>query len=117
VKGTCNNNRNLSDEELRAVARTGGVVGIGYWETATCGKDATAIVRAIRDAVSVVGVDHVALGSDYDGAVTAPFDVSGVALLTEALMKQGFSPDEIGKVLGGNVVRVLEGMAGEWLAP
>jgi microsomal dipeptidase-like Zn-dependent dipeptidase len=47
-KGTCNNPRNLSDDELRAVARTGGVIGIGLWETATCGTDASAAARAIR---------------------------------------------------------------------
>src|SRR5215204_431990 len=50
VKGTCDNNRNLSDEQLRKIAATGGVVGIGYWEAATCGKDATAVARAVRHA-------------------------------------------------------------------
>ena len=107
VKGTCNNNRNLSDEQLRKIANTGGLIGIGFWDTATCGKDAAAIARAIQYAVGVIGVDHVALGSDFDGAVTTPFDVTGLPLITEALMKQGFSPDDIAKVMGGNVVRFL----------
>ena len=107
VKGTCDNNRNLSDEQLRAVARTGGLVGIGYWDTAICGHDAAAIARAIRHAVGVIGVEHVALGSDFDGAVTEPFDASGMALITEALLKQGFTEDEIAKVMGGNIVRFL----------
>jgi len=109
VKGTCNNNRNLSDDELRAVARTGGVVGIGYWDTAVCGRDVNAIARAIRYAVGVVGVEHVALGSDFDGAVTMPFDVTGVPLITEALRKAGFSEHDIGLIMGRNVVRVLSG--------
>ncbi len=108
VKGTCNNNRNLSDEQLKAVASTGGIIGIGYWSTATCGRDAAAVARAIRYAVGVIGMDHVALGSDFDGAVTEPFDASGMALITEALMRQGFTDDEIAKVMGGNVVRFLE---------
>jgi len=107
VKGTCNNPRNLSDDELRAVARTGGVAGIGLWDTATCGNDAQAAARAIRYAANVIGVDHFALGSDFDGAVTTPFDSSGWALLTDALLQQGFSENEIRKIMGENVVRVL----------
>ncbi len=107
VRGTCDNNRNLSDEQLRAVARTGGIVGIGYWDTAICGNDAAAIARAIRYAVGVIGVEHVALGSDFDGAVTEPFDASGMVLITEALLKQGLTEDEIAKIMGGNVVRFL----------
>lgn len=107
VKGTCNNPRNLSDDELRAVARTGGVIGIGLWDTATCGSDARATARAIRHAVNVVGPDHVALGSDFDGGVTTPFDSSGWALLTDALLEEGFSEQDIHKIMGENVVRVL----------
>jgi microsomal dipeptidase-like Zn-dependent dipeptidase len=97
----------LSDDELRAVARTGGVIGIGVWDTATCGEDAAATARAIRYAVKIVGVDHVGLGSDFDGGTTTPFDASGWALVTEALLKEGFSEEEIRKVMGENVVRVL----------
>ena len=107
VRGTCDNARNLSDAELRGVAATGGVVGIGYWDTAVCGQDVAAIVRAIRHAVAVAGVDHVGLGSDFDGAVTVPFDASGLPLLTQALLAAGLSEDEVGKVMGGNVRRVL----------
>src|ERR1051325_10361973 len=94
VKGACDNPRNLSDGELRAVARTGGVVGIGLWDTASCGNDARATARAIRNAVNVIGVDHVALGSDFDGGVTTPFDSSGWAVLTDALLKEGFSEQD-----------------------
>jgi len=78
VKGTCNNARNLSDEQLKGIAKTGGIIGIGYWETAVCGRDAKAIARAIRYTANVAGVDHVALGSDFDGAVTEPFDTTGL---------------------------------------
>lgn len=109
VKGTCDNTRNLSDGQLRAIAGTGGVVGIGYWDTAVCGNDARAIGRAIRYAVTVAGIDHVALGSDFDGAVTVPFDTTGLPLVTEALLAEGLSDDDIAKVMGGNVLRVLGG--------
>jgi membrane dipeptidase len=107
VKATCDNPRNLSDEELQAVAKTGGVIGIGLWDTATCGTDAKATARALRHAVSVAGVDHVALGSDFDGAVTTPFDASGWVLVTDALLQEGFSEPDIKKIMGENVVRVL----------
>jgi len=82
VRGTCDNRRNLSDAQLRAVARTGGVVGIGFWDTAVCGGDARAVARAIGHAVRVAGADHVGLGSDFDGAVTTPFDASGLPQVT-----------------------------------
>jgi microsomal dipeptidase-like Zn-dependent dipeptidase len=107
VKGTCDNNRNLSDEQLRKVAATGGVVGIGYWEAATCGRDARAAARAVRHAANVVGVEHVTLGSDFDGAVDVPFDTRGVILVTDALLEAGFTDEEVRAIMGGNVFRLL----------
>ena len=107
VTATCSNSRNLTDEQLRAVAGTGGIIGIGYWDNATCGTDAAAAARAIRHAVAVVGIDHVALGSDFDGATTMPFDVTGLPLITDALLKEGFSEADIRLIMGGNVVRFL----------
>ncbi len=107
VRGTCNNPRNLADKQLKEIAATGGVIGIGYWKTATCGGDAQAIARAVRYTANVVGVEHVALGSDFDGAVTIPFDTTGVPLVTEALMKEGFTGDQIRLIMGGNAIRVL----------
>lgn len=108
VKGTCDNQRNLADAQLKGIARTGGIIGIGYWQTATCGTDAKAVARAIRYTVNLVGVEHVALGSDFDGAVTAPFDTSGLVQVTDALLVEGFSEDEIKLIMGGNVLRLLQ---------
>lgn len=107
VKGTCDNNRNLSDDQLRRIAATGGVVGIGFWDTAVCGENAASIAGAIRYAVSVIGPRNVALGSDYDGSVKVPFDTSGEALITEALIAEGLSDEDIALIMGGNVVRLL----------
>ncbi|HEY7543259.1 MAG TPA: membrane dipeptidase, partial [Blastocatellia bacterium] len=99
--------RNLSDDHLRAIARTGGVIGIGYWETATCGRDAKAIAQAIRYTANLVGIDHVGLGSDYDGGIEAPFDTTGIVEITDALLEEGFSESDIEKIMGGNVLRLL----------
>ena len=107
VRGTCDNKRNLSDEQLKGIAATGGLIGIGFWRTATCGADAAAAARAIRYTADLVGIDHVALGSDFDGAVPEPFDASGMVLLTEALLASGLSREEIGKVMGGNEIRLF----------
>lgn len=107
VRGTCDNQRNLSDDQLKAIARTGGVIGIGFWDTAVCGTDAQAIAKAIRYTANLAGVEHVGLGSDYDGAVVTPFDTSGLVEITDALMAEGFSDDEIKMIMGGNALRLL----------
>jgi microsomal dipeptidase-like Zn-dependent dipeptidase len=107
VKGTCDNLRNLDDGRLRRFAERGGVVGIGLWDTAVCGDTPAHWARAVRHAVDVAGIDHVGLGSDWDGAVAAIVDASGTVHLTEALMQAGFGAPEIRKVMGGNVVRVM----------
>jgi len=107
VRGTCDNQRNLSDQQLQGIARTGGVIGIGYWDTAVCGKDAKAIAKAIRYTANLIGVDHVGLGSDFDGAVVEPFDTTGLVQITDALLAEGFSDEEIGKIMGRNVLRLL----------
>lgn len=108
VKGTCNNARNLSDEQLVGIAQTGGVIGIGYWENACCGTNSKAIAKSIRYAANIAGVQHVALGSDFDGDVKAPFDTSELVHLTQALIDQGFNDDEIRSIMGGNALRVLQ---------
>ncbi len=107
VKGTCDNPRNLSDEELAGVAKTGGVVGIAFFQTAVCSTDYAAVAKAIRHAVDRIGVDHVALGSDFDGAVQTDTDVTGLVHLTEALLASGFAEDDVAKIMGGNVLRLF----------
>ncbi|MGB5194931.1 MAG: membrane dipeptidase [Polyangiales bacterium] len=107
VRGTCDNNRNLSDAALRAVTATGGVIGIGYWKTAVCGEDAASIARAIVYAANLVGAEHIALGSDFDGAVPVPFDTTGLALIVDALLDQGMNEEDIRLVMGENAARVF----------
>ena len=107
VQATCNVNRNLSDEEIKGVAATGGIIGVGYWPGAVCDTDPKAIAKAMKHIRDLVGIEHVALGSDYDGAVTTRFDTSGLVHVTQALMDIGFTDDEIRAAMGGNAISVI----------
>ncbi len=107
IKGACDTSRNLDDELMLEIANRGGIIGIGYWESAVCDSSPAGIVRSIRYGVDLMGVDHIALGSDYDGAVTTTLDSSELAILTQTMMDEGFSEEEIRKVMGDNVKRFL----------
>jgi microsomal dipeptidase-like Zn-dependent dipeptidase len=107
VRGTCDTPRNLSDRHLRAIAARGGVIGVGTWPRVVCDTTPAAIARAMRYVADLVGVEHVALGSDFDGTVKPPFDATGLPQLTEALLDAGFSPSEVRQIMGDNVVRFL----------
>lgn len=108
VQATCKVNRNLSDEQIRGVAATGGLIGIGYWDAAVCDTSPASIAKAMKHVRDLVGIDHVALGSDYDGATTVRFDTSKLVQMTQALIDAGFSDDEIRAAMGGNAIRVLK---------
>ncbi len=107
VRATCDSPRNLSDRHIKAIAAQGGVVGVGVWERAVCGDSLAATARAMRHVADLVGVEHVALGTDFDGTVSVPVDAADLPHLTEALLEEGFAPKEIRKIMGDNVVRVL----------
>ncbi len=103
----CKTKRNLPDALMQKIAATGGVIGIGYWQDVTCGASPAGVAATIKAAVDLLGEDHVSLGSDFDGSVKTEFDVSELSALTQALMDQGLSNDQIRKVMGGNMIRVL----------
>ena len=107
VRGACDSARNLSDAHMRAIAARGGLIGIGFWPGAVCDSTPTGVAKSIRYAADLVGVDHVALGSDYDGSTTVRFDASESAALVQALMKAGFNEAEIRKITGDNVLAFL----------
>ena len=107
VQATCKVNRNLSDAEIRGVARTGGVIGVGFWDAAVCGTSPRDTARAMKHVRDLVGIEHVALGSDYDGATTVRFDASQLVQVTQALLDEGFTHEEIRAAMGGNALRVL----------
>ena len=104
-KGHCDRKRNISDDLITRIAERGGLIGVGFWSAAVCGTDVTAIADAIAYGTETFGVEAVALGSDWDGAVTTPIAANDLAYLTSALLKRGLSEDDIRAVMGGNTVR------------
>lgn len=109
----CETQRNLPDDLMQKVAETGGVVGMGYWDEVTCSQiDPAGIAKMTVAAIDLLGEDHVSLGSDFDGSVETAFDTSELAALTQALMDAGLSESQIAKVMGGNMVRVLQARLG-----
>ena len=119
VKGpdNCGGNRNLTDDMIVKIANTGGVIGIGYWPEVICGSRPEDTAKAIRYTVELLnnsksfkgknGADHVGLGSDYDGLVQAHFDSAHIDQMTDALLKEKFTRQEIRKIMGENVLRVF----------
>lgn len=104
--------RNLTDEQLLALAENGGVVGIVFYPTfltSTGVATISDVVDHIDYAVDLIGIDHVAIGSDFDGA-TLPSDLkdaSEMGKLTDELISRGYSTIDIKKILGLNTLRVM----------
>lgn len=111
-KALCSHPRNLSDSTIKAIAKAGGVVQIcGYSGFLRRGDNATIadIVAHIEHAVSLVGYDHVGIGSDFDGGGGVEgFDGANDFLnLTVELLRRGHSSEDVAKIMGGNILRVL----------
>lgn len=107
IYGHCPRKRNLPDDLMLEIASRGGLIAIGFWEEAVCGKTVNDIASAIHYAVDLLGAEHVALGSDFDGAVTTPIDSSQMIALTQALLDNGLSKAEITLVMGANSINFL----------
>lgn len=110
VLGAFEHWRNIDDAQLRAAADSGGCVGVIFCPRFVGGDGLAPIVAHIKHILDVVGEDGPALGSDWDGFIvpTKPLqDPTGLPLLTDALLEAGVSERVIGKILRGNVMRVL----------
>lgn len=108
--------RNLTDEQLHAIARRGGVVGVNFYPSFTGGGDLAHVLDHIAYLVKVMGADHVALGSDFDGfsqTVLGLEDVSKLPNLTAGLLARSYTPEDIKKILGGNALRVFRQVWGK----
>ncbi len=108
MRGHCENDRNFSDDLMREIAARGGLVGIGFWDGAVCEASLGSIAAAIAYAIETLGVDHVALGSDFDGATTVPFDAAEAASLTNALLDKRLGEADIRAVMGENAARFFK---------
>ncbi len=102
VKGILDSPRNLSDTEIKLIADKGGLIGIGFWPEAIGSGEPADIAKAISYTIDIAGEDHVCLGSDFDGSTTIHFDSAMLAVLTDALIKEGLSETQIRKVMGEN---------------
>jgi membrane dipeptidase len=110
VVGAFEHWRNIDDEQLRAVADKGGVVGVIFCPRFVGGDGLGPVIRHIQHIIAVAGEDAPALGSDWDGFIvpTAPLaDPTGLPLLVEGLLREGLTEGAIGKILRRNVLRVL----------
>lgn len=103
VRAVLDSQRNLSDAQIQKIAVNGGIIGIAFFDMAVGEPELPNIIASIKHVRDLVGVEYVALGSDYDGSVAVPFDITGLPLIVEGLMNAGFSEAEIRAVMGENV--------------
>ena len=105
--------RNLSDDQLQALKENGGVTQINFWRTTVADVGQAATIKGLADhidyVVRTIGVDHVGLGSDFDGAPMPDDlpDASYLPNLTAEMVRRGYSREDLEKILGGNALRVM----------
>ena len=117
-RSLCNHPRNLTDEQIKAIADKGGFVGVNFSPSFLV-KDGKAAIKDvlnhIEHMVEVAGVDHVGLGSDFDGISSTPEgleDVTKLPKITLKLLERGYSEGEVRKILGGNLLRIIRQVVG-----
>ncbi len=117
-KTLCNHSRNLTNEQLKAIAVNGGVVGITFvpgfitedgWQNK---PPFVKLINHIEYAIDVAGINNVGIGSDFDGGGDLLQDASEYPRITEELSERGYSDEAIQKVLGGNLLRVFGSVCG-----
>ncbi|MBC3767571.1 dipeptidase [Neptunicella marina] len=106
--GVCQTPRNLSDGLMQKIAQKGGLIALGYWDAAVCDISPQGIAKMIQYGINLVGEDHIALGSDFDGAVETQLDTSELAAITQHLVDLGVKETQIQKVMGKNSVNFLQ---------
>jgi membrane dipeptidase len=115
-----NHSRNLYDSQIVDIANSGGVVGIVFYPpflgSPDNSVDINTVISHIDHIVNLVGIDYVAIGSDFDGigdnTVNGLEDISKFPALTLALLEHGYTRSEVDKILGGNFKRVFEQVCG-----
>ena len=107
-QGHCPSPRNISDKLMEQIAAAGGLIAVGFWDGAICGNSPATVAAAIVYGIGLVGEDHIALGSDFDGTVTTSFDGSEMAVITQALLEANLNEQQIRKVMGENMLTYLQ---------
>lgn len=115
----CEHKRNLTDDQIRHLARRGGVVGITFATPFLDREPARATLERVVDHIeyiaNLVGIDHVGIGSDFDGIDNTPVglrDVTSLPMLTRSLLRRGFSQEQVHQILGGNHFRLFQEVVG-----
>jgi membrane dipeptidase len=110
-----NHTRNLTDDQIKAIAAGGGVIGVVFYTSFLSTASASnvnidTVIKHIDYIKNLVGIDHIGIGSDYDGGITAPVgleNVSKLPNLTMALLRHGYTKSDVRKILGENYLRVF----------
>ncbi|MGI5876825.1 MAG: dipeptidase [Dethiobacteria bacterium] len=112
-RALCGHPRNLTDQQLKLLKQNGGIIGLSFYPTFIDEKAPSfeKLLDHFEHVAHVIGVEHLGIGSDYDGiksAVEGLNDVSFLPALTEGLLSRGFKEKEIGKILYGNYYRLIK---------
>jgi membrane dipeptidase len=119
ARALCNHYRNLSDDQIRAIAAGGGLIGAcfyPYFLNGSSNASLNDVINHINYIVNLVGVDYVGIGSDFDGIEVWPGDLQDVSYfprLTGALLNEGYTEEEIAKIMGGNFLRIFRQVCGD----
>ncbi len=113
AKSICDHPRNLTDEQIKAIAQRGGVIGINFCPDFLSGKNPGigTITAHIEHVVSIAGEESAGLGSDFDGIGSPPEGIAGVQDLgkvAEHLLKMNYSEETVKKIAGLNFLRVMK---------
>lgn len=103
IRSLINSLRNLSDEQIKKFAAIGGVIGQAFFVKVFGENEIKGILASMKKVKNLVGVGHIDLGSDYEGSVAKPFDISGFLISSEAIIQKGFSEDETISIMGENI--------------
>lgn len=106
--GHCKSPRNISDALMKEIASKGGLIAVGFWDAAICDNTPKVVAEAINFGINLIGVDHVSLGSDFDGTIEPGFDTSELEAITHELIELGLDEIEIRKVMGLNMLTFLQ---------
>ncbi|MGE5589653.1 MAG: dipeptidase [Bacillota bacterium] len=119
ARALCDHPRNLTDEQIRALARNGGVMGMNFFPGFLDTDKGKATLQRVLDhvdhIVQLVGPAHVGIGADFDGIGSTPAgleDVTRLPYLTQGLVDRGYGDDDVLAILGGNHMRVLRQVIG-----